>query len=105
MHTPLRQYQQQAVLSASPEQLIAKLYDFGIAACHTGDTTKLRRVLVELISALNFEKGGEIAQRLHAIYEYCLMESASGSLSVVLDLLSGLRDAWRDVIVASRRAA
>ena len=57
-------YQQQAIVSASPEQLILKLYDIGISACHRQDRTKLRAVLVELIGALNMEAGGEVAERL-----------------------------------------
>lgn len=93
----MRQYQQQAVTSSSPQQLVVKLYDIGIAACHSGDRKRLRGVLVELIGSLNFETGGDISMRLHALYEYCLNESAAGDLSVVCDLLTNLRDAWREV--------
>lgn len=93
----MRQYQRQAVSSSSPQQLVVKLYDMAISACHTGDRSRLRAVLVELIGGLNFEEGGEIANRLHALYEYCLGESGSGDLTVVCDLLVSLRDVWKQV--------
>ena len=99
----MRQYQQQAIASATPEQLILKLYDAGIAACHREDRSKLRAILTELIASLNFEQGGEIAQRLFSLYEYCLNESVLGDLQVISELLTGLRDAWRSL--AARQAA
>ncbi|MEM1126025.1 MAG: flagellar export chaperone FliS [Bacteroidota bacterium] len=103
MHTSLRmrQYQQQALASASPQQLIARLYDLGIAACHREDRIKLRSVLVELISSLDFERGGEIADRLHMIYEFCLHQSNVGPLDAVCELLVELRNAWRDGVMAT----
>ncbi len=101
----IRQYQQQALASATPEVLIAKLYDLGIASCHRKDRAKLRAVLVELISSLDFERGGEIAERLHMIYEYCMHQSATGDLDTVCTLLSGLRDAWREGVLHRKVAA
>lgn len=93
----MRQYQRQAVASSSPQQLVVKLYDLAISACHTGDRSRLRSVLVELIGGLNFEEGGEIARRLHGLYEFCLSESGAGDLNVVCDLLTDLRDVWKQV--------
>lgn len=100
----LQQYQRQAILSSSPEQLVLKLYDLGVQACLRGDRAKLRMVLVELVSSLNFEKGGELASRLYTLYEYCLTESAAGDLAVVGDLIGGLREAWRDGVLARKAA-
>lgn len=100
----LLQYQRQAILTASPEQLVLKLYDLGIQACHLEDRSKLRKVLVELITGLNFEKGGEIATRLLALYNFCLTESATGSLKDVNEILTGLRDVWREAVVLRKAA-
>lgn len=100
----MRQYQQQAVATASPDQLILKLYDIGVSSCHQGNHNKVRRVLVELLSALNHEEGGEIAANLQSIYEFCLNDCASGDLSTTADLLEGLREAWRDGVM-HRKAA
>lgn len=101
---PMREYQRQAVLTASPEQVIAKLYDLGVSSCRNGDNAKVRAVLIELISALNFEAGGEISQRLLEIYEFLLQESAKNNLDVVAEIMSELRDAWRTSVL-ERKAA
>ncbi|MFW5973460.1 MAG: flagellar export chaperone FliS [Bacteroidota bacterium] len=100
----MRQYQQQAVLSSSPEQLVLKMYDLAIASCNRGDRSKLRAVLVELLGSLNMDDGGEIATGLRDLYEYCLVESANGDLSTVRDLLDGLRDAWRNGVMTLKAA-
>lgn len=99
-----KRYQEQAIQTASPEQLILKLYNLGIASCENGDRSKLRAVLVELISSLNFDEGGDLANRLYAIYEYCLNESAMGDLAPIQDMLEGLRDAWRDGVLEKQLA-
>lgn len=101
----MRQYERQAVASSTPEQLIAKLYDLGIASCHRADRPKLRAVLVELIGALDFESGGDLAYQLHSLYDFCLRESVSGDLGPVTDVLGGLREAWYDGVVGARAAA
>ena len=98
-HLRMRQYQQQAIAEASPERLVAKLYDLGVAACHHSDRAKLRAVLVELTAGLDFERGGDLARRLNAIYAFCLGQSADGDLRVVGELLGGLRDAWKEGVL------
>ncbi len=100
----MRQYQQQAVRSASPEQLILKLYDHGIASCRRNDRVKVRAVLVELVSSLDFEQGGDIANRLSSLYEYCLAESATGDLIAIEEVLCGLREAWKQGVMARKAA-
>ena len=93
-----QQYQRQDVLSASPTQLVTKLYDLAILACNSDDRIKLRKVLIELISSLNFEEGGDIAIRLSQIYEFCMRESVEGDLHQIADMLSDLRDTWKESI-------
>ena len=100
----MRQYQQQAIASSSPELLILKVYDLGIQCCLQGNRSKLRAVLAELVGSLNFEEGGDIAERLYSLYEYCISESVDGDLEVIRDVLSGLRDAWREGVVARKAA-
>lgn len=89
------QYQKQDVLSASPTQLVTKLYDLGVLACKNDDRVKLRKVLIELISSLNFQEGGDIAIRLSQIYEFCMRESINGDLDQVAEMLSDLRETWK----------
>ena len=100
----MRQYQQQASASATPEQLVGKLYDFCVSACHREDRSKLRKGLVELIGSLDFEKGGDLAHQLHALYEYCLTESISGDLNGVRELLVELREAWKQGVLMRQAA-
>jgi flagellar protein FliS len=100
----MKQYHEQAILSATPEELITKLYDLGIQACHRNDRHKLRRVLKELMSSLNFEAAEVLAQALFNLYEYCLNLSIDGDLEEVQNVLSELRDVWRSA-TAERKAA
>lgn len=101
---PMRQYQEQAIASSSPAQLVLKLYDLGIQCCLREDRPRLRAVLAELVGSLNFEEGGDIADRLYALYEYCLNESVHGDLTIVKDVLDGLREAWKQGVVTSQVA-
>lgn len=101
----MRQYHQQAVAAATPEQLVLKLYDLALASVHRNDRAKLRAVLVELVGSLNLEGGGELAARLHALYTYCIEQSAQGDLAPLGALLEPLRDAWRQGVVEQRPAA
>jgi len=100
----MRQYQRQATLSSSPEQLIAKLFDLGVQSCYRGDQAKVRAVLVELMSSINFEHGGEIAQRLYALYEFCLLDVSKGNLDNTREILEGLRDAWKKGVIQQKAA-
>jgi len=104
MYNARENYQRQSVQTAPPERLIEKLYDKGISACHQDDRSTVRDVLVELRSSLNHKEGGELAQRLQAVYDYCLEESASGELDVVCELLQELRDGWRDGVLGAQSA-
>jgi flagellar secretion chaperone FliS len=100
----MRQYQEQAIVSASPELLVAKLYDIAVSACHRGDRSKVRAVIVELIAGLNFEAGGDIAANLYSLYEFCLTQAIDGDLDIVCELLTGLRDAWRESLLPRQAA-
>ncbi len=104
-HNYMRQYQQQAVRTSSPEQLIHKLYDAGALACVTGDRPRLRKVLVELIKSLDFEAGGELSHQLYGLYEFCLTEAIDGDLRAIGDVLGGLREAWREGVLKRSQAA
>ena len=104
MHNARQRYQQQSVQTASPEKLIDKLYEAGIQACHQEDRDTLRKVLLELIEALNVEQGGELADRLLGIYEFCLNECATGDLNMIRELLEELREGWREGVVEGQPA-
>lgn len=103
MYNAHQNYQRQSILGASPEKLVAKLYDTGVTACHRGERDKVRSVLVELLSSLDAQEGGELAERLRAVYEFCLNESATGDLDIVRDLLEELRGAWREGVLRQKQ--
>ena len=99
----MRKYQEQAIRQATPEELITKLLDIGIAACYRNDRRKVRAVLIELMSAINFE-GGEIAQNLYHLYEFCLRECPLGDLELIREILDGVRDAWKEAFSKDNKA-
>ena len=97
---PLRLYQQQSVRSASPAELVDKLYGIGVKAARAGDGARTRRVLVELAGALDHERGGEIAAGLADLYDWAIRATSTGDLDAVAEVLDGLRDAWRQSTLA-----
>ena len=111
-------YRDSAILTAPPERLVVMLYDGAhrflfqaAAAMRAGDlvtvNAKLQRaeaIIAELRSTLNFEAGGEIAQRLEAIYAFCQryllearLERDPERIERVIGLLGELREAWDQI--------
>jgi flagellar protein FliS len=117
--TPLATaYRESSVLSAPPELLIVMLYDGArrflfqatvamrekqIETAHR----KLRRaedIIQHLRDALDKDKGGEIAERLEAIYKFCQrhlrqarLDQDPAKVEQVIGLLSELREAWATI--------
>ena len=119
--TAQKAYRENAVLTATPEQLVVMLYDgarrFLTQASHAmrgGDLAtaneRLRRaeaIIAELRSTLD-RSAGEIAERLDAIYAFCqrhLMDARfkrdADHIDQVTKLLSELREAWGQVASGS----
>lgn len=111
-------YLETAVETASPARLIVMLYDGALRfineAIHAIQARNYehqnyafqhaQRILAELISSLDFEKGGEIAENLFRLYTYMYNQLVEANLqdSVeraqhVMQLLSELREAWDTV--------
>jgi flagellar protein FliS len=72
-------------------------------AAHTA-SSKARRILVELLSTLDFNKGGEVAPRLRDLYLFLISELTMGNLKSEPETIDKLRpiiqtlvDAWRNV--------
>lgn len=115
---PRDQYQRSAVLTASQEQLIVMLYDganrflaqAGVAMSERQIEiahNKLRRaemIISHLQASLDFERGGELAPRLAAIYSFCQrhlnqarFNADPEAIEQVRALLGTLRDAWAQI--------
>jgi len=124
-----RTYQTQAVLTASPGQLVLMLYDGALRflalarAALEGDQNDWQRfevinrnlkraqdIITELRCTLNHQSGGEIATELDRLYEYYnrrLFEAnIKKNVAPVIEveaLLRDLRDGWAEML--DRRAS
>jgi flagellar secretion chaperone FliS len=107
-------YRRGAVLAATPGQLVVLLHDgarrfLRQAALAMGDGEIERahntlrhgeRIIGHLDGTLDFEQG-ELAQRLHELYVFCLahlnaarLSQDPGKIEEVSELLGEMRDAW-----------
>jgi len=90
-------YLESRVLSADPVELIRLLYQTGVSAVQDARRylaegkimerskaiTKASRVLIQLITALDHERGGEISRRLAALYDYMLRRLTEANFRLV----------------------
>lgn len=112
------------VSTADPHKLVLMLFDGALlsvntaaAAIESKDTqTKIKHITkaIEIISmglqaSLDAESGGELAERLNALYEYmCIRltlanaQNNTAPLVEVAGLLRDLRDAWSQISEAAR---
>lgn len=103
MENPQKKYQRQAIKNASSTELIQKLYDFAIQACHQKDEERLQQVLSALIKSLNFDY--EIAGELYNLYEYCQRQAKQQEFEEVRELLEPVREAWVEGVVKNKEEA
>jgi flagellar protein FliS len=111
-------YRKNAALSASPVQLVVMLYDGALRFMEEGkramiakdletQNTKLQRaqkIVVELTSSLDFEKGGEISKNLFALYSFIIGELVEANIhddpkrvENAMSTMSELREGWIEV--------
>ncbi len=121
---PYAPYLENAVLTATPLELVRMLYRCGIESVNdarlclqSGDVagrakpvTKALDVLTELLLSLDYDAGGELARNLAKIYDYmqsriidahCTQSDAA--FGEVAGLLSTLLESWERI--ESRREA
>ena len=117
-------YRESAVLTASPVQLVVMLYDGverflrqaevvmaeGAVARANDRMQKAEAIIDELLSTLDKEQGGQIAEHLEAIYIFCkrlMMEARiqrdPRKLAKVRELMGELRESWSELADASAR--
>jgi flagellar protein FliS len=110
-------YRQNAVLAATPGQLVVMLYDGArrflrqaAVAMRARDVERahntLRRaemIIGQLDATLDHDQG-EVAERLHAVYTFCLghlngarFSQDADKVDEVSELLGELREAWAQV--------
>jgi flagellar protein FliS len=117
-------YRSNAILTASPGQLVLMLYDGALNAMALareafarppGDLRrfevinhqlqKAQNILCELQSGLNFEAGGDLSKTLHRLYDYHNRRLFEANLTKqvapvieVEGLVRELRDAWAEML-------
>jgi flagellin-specific chaperone FliS len=69
------------------------MYDLFLVSAKKGDSSKMNRVLVELMSSLNFEYE-EISTRLYRLYEYCQRCVFQKKFDEAYHIISELRISW-----------
>ncbi len=92
--TKIPGYLEQEVLLWSPEKITLKTYELFLLSAKKDDKRRMTKVLIELISALNYEHGGELAHRLHRLYEYCQRCVNLNKIDEAVAIISELRDSW-----------
>ena len=95
------QYVTNGILSAKPEELIMKIYDFAIINSKKNNMLKTNEALQALINALNFDHPAakEISVNLLNIYLYCQDQMRKQKNDDVTRILSELRDTWRTALL------
>ena len=115
---PYQAYQTASVTTSNQKQLIIMLYDGmdrflskSVKAIKEGDIesahTYLHRtgqILLELLSTLREDKGGEIAANLKRIYVFCYEQVVIANLKKdirmirgIQEVLANLRGAWKTI--------
>lgn len=123
---PYSAYQKASVATSNQKQLIVMLYDGmnkflsnaikGIEeedfeAVHT-NSSRTTKILLELLSTLKEEEGGEVAESLKRIYVYAYEQTVIGNLKkdaetlkTVRKVLNNLRAGWHSVYKASQQTS
>lgn len=116
---PFSSYKSTQVETASQEKILLMLYDGCIKyirqaqnALEEGDNKashekliQAQDIVTELMSTLDMEVGGEVAEELFQLYDFCLhnliqanIDNDPSRLEDVLPVLVDLKEAWDEVI-------
>ena len=122
----LDQYRVSAVNSASPLQLVIMLYDGAMKHMAAGKRAmlqanvfeqnqclqKAQRIIAELISCLDMQKGGDVASNLLALYSFCYnklvesnVEDNPEGIDQASEVLANLRTSWVELDKSTRQTA
>jgi len=123
MNAYTQQYQQNQILSASPEQILVMLYDGAIrftrqamigiedgrASVKADGVSRAMAIITEFANTLDHEVGGEIAENLDGLYSFMIRELTQANLNddmeklkIVEGLLVDLRQTWIEAIEIAR---
>ena len=121
-----QEFRKNAVLGASPAQLVVMLYDGALRFIEAGRAAmrahnldrqnealqRAQKIIAELLGSLDRVQGGEIAANLDALYHFVLDRLVEANIrddETLLDVaakpLRELREAWAQVAAAAPAAA
>ncbi len=116
-------YQKSEVMTADPMRLVLMCYGAAITNLKTAKQKYMDKqfeakakaiqkavdIIGELIIGLDFEKGGNIARNLEALYRYMIRQinlgdvnEDLGNFDEVIGMLSELEDAWKQAVAGKR---
>ena len=111
----VNEYRKNAVSGATPLQLVVMLYDGALRFMNMAKSAmagknledqnlnlqRAQKIITELMSCLEMERGGEIAQNLFAIYSYVYnalvqanIEDRPELVDQCIEIMSSLRGSW-----------
>ena len=111
-------YKNNQVMGAPQKKLIIMLYDGAIRNLKLAKIAmnekniekanntliKAQNIILELMSTLNFEAGGEIAKNLHALYQYMYEKTIAANIEKnpdhadeVIKFLEELKEVWEQI--------
>jgi len=120
----LQAYRQNQINTADPGTILLMLYQGAqdslrkaIAQLAKGNMAdkgvcilRAHDIIAQLLSSLDYELGGEVAQNLASLYSYMLnqmmianVKNDARLLEQVIALLATLKDAWETAVAASRK--
>jgi len=91
-------YKKQEIGMSSPEKCVLHLYDAAIKGCALKQSEQAGNVLAMLIDTLNFSAGGDVANALFSLYEYCLRMVHQQQFENPQKILKDLRETWHRAI-------
>lgn len=116
---PQQHYLKTQIETASQPQLLLMIFDAAVKKLHIAkrailkkeiekahtELTKVQRIFTELMIALDFEKGGELAENLLRIYDFVYhhlvkvnIKQDAAMLDEVIPIVEELRDGWTQAV-------
>ena len=122
---PYQQYRATKVETAGSVDLVVMLYQGAVRfirqgieamerqdpkAAHT-NLVRAQDIVVELLGSLNREEGGQVANQLASVYDYCFRQLVQANVKKdpapareVIGILRDLGTAWQEIAVQQRQA-
>lgn len=119
-------YRQTNIMTAEPKKLILMCYEGAIGSLKQAkknyesnayeskarSVERFQDIITELLCALDFERGGEIATHLKSIYDYTIRRVLQADVArdmtgfdEVIGLLEELKEAWEEISYGKRETS